>query len=253
VPTPVVCHLNSSGITKRGQQAIGAGAPGVVIIDTHATLAAVRQLLTLALRHQHRRRLSAILLIPLEAATIAAMRAVFHEVLTAEEFTFLPVDDLLSALRSPDPGTRAIGVAFSRKLGLVTVVTGAMQRLVVPVGQILEQRKPSQAGEQAIIGGGGRTIAFGKRTVTIEAIRKAQDPLYRREVRRQARATDTSFGACLRRARLSRGLDQGGLGTSDRSIRSIEAGITAEKAIRRKTRKQIEKALRMTFEKVKTY
>jgi hypothetical protein len=75
---------------------------------------------------------------------------------------------------------------------------------------------------------GGNTVRLGDYEAAADAILYEADPDYRSRIAAQRRAEDKTFGACLRRLRLLRGLRQGDFGdVTAKTIARIERGATA--------------------------
>jgi hypothetical protein len=194
------------------------------------------------------------LLIVLPAATppaLAPVRVIFDAVITGTEYGLLGESDLVKVLRAPDAADRAIGAAYSATTGLLALVSGDGQQLVVPSTAIgPEQGAPDLVAVKVC--DDGRVITFGQRyRLPFDQFRRDHDPEYRAMVRHEELADDQTFGARLRRARVDAGLGQGKIGgLTARSIRRIEAGDVAEADIRKGTRRLIEKALKQTFDQI---
>jgi hypothetical protein len=74
----------------------------------------------------------------------------------------------------------------------------------------------------------GNTVRLGEYEAAADAILYEADPEYRSRLRAKRREEDRSFGACLRRLRLQRGLLQGDFGdVTAKTIARIERGETA--------------------------
>jgi hypothetical protein len=233
--------------------------PSIIVLEQAAGHAGLSRLMEVALgsrRQYHRQFHDAVIVLgQIDGPAIAATRAIFDEVATAGEFDFLAVSDLIAALKAQDAEARAVGAAFSQETGLLTFLTGDCERLVVPASAIAEHEAmglPDHAAVSLI--DEGHAVSFGMNyKVAFADLRLAHDPEYRAAVRQRTWQADRTFGGCLRRAREHRGLGQDQLGVADRSIRRIEAGIIGPDGIHAGTQKKIEKALRMTFEKIKEF
>ena len=111
----------------------------------------------------------------------------------------------------------------------LTLVRGDLRRLSVPLSMF----PPSGMGEHpdpARLGftDCGNTVQLGDYEAAADAILYEADPDLRSRLLAKKRAEDRTFGACLRRLRLLRGLRQGDFGEATaKTIARIERGETA--------------------------
>jgi hypothetical protein len=186
----------------------------------------------------------------------ASFRIIFEDkVATGDEFDFLPVRDLVNALRSHDSDDRAVGVSYSSETGVITFITGDVKRLIVPTSSMAIHDVMGKPDFDAIsLTDGGHTVTFGgDYEVAFDGLRYAYDPAYRTVVRKRARDKDRSFGGCLRRARFHKGLGQADFGNAERTIRRIENGTDPQHRIGQKVLQLIERKLGMSLAEIKTY
>jgi hypothetical protein len=226
----------------------------IIVVGEQAGDAGLHRLMEAALAERNWYRDLLIVYPAITPQAAAPVRVVFGAVVTTVEYSLLDERDLVGVLRAPDAADRAISVAYSAATGLLALLAGDGKRLVVPASAIVTDPEQGVPDLEAImVGEGGKEITFGPRySVPFDRIRRDHDPDYRAMLRREELADDQRFGARLRRARVAAGLGQGDIrGLTARSLRRIEAGVVEEAAIRKGTRKRIERALKLSFEQIK--
>lgn len=147
---------------------------------------------------------------------------------STENFYFLPRPELAEALANERRGDLFIGGYADPHNRTLTLVRGDLRRLSVPVSIF----RPTGIGEKAdafrlAFIDGGNTVRLGDYEAATDAILYEADPDYRRRLMAKRRAEDKTFGACLRRLRLQRGLRQADFGDmAAKTIARIERGET---------------------------
>jgi hypothetical protein len=145
------------------------------------------------------------------------------------DFRILPLDELAEVLVDERRGDLFIGGYADLEQQTITLVRGDLRRLSVPLSMFL----PSGGGgrpdaSRLAFTDCGNTVRLGDYEAATDAILYEADPEYRSRLLAKKRAEDTTFGACLRRLRLLRGLRQGDFGeVSAKTIARIERGQTA--------------------------
>jgi hypothetical protein len=227
----------------------------VIVISRRAGNVGLRRFIRLAVSQQRTFHDTVIVLTKNQPQATASIRGIFDDVVTGAEFSFQPELGLLAAVQAHDADDRAVATCYSEETGLLAFFTGDRQRLAVPVEAIPKRPVMGTPDFAAMaLTNGGHTVTFGADyEVAFDGLRYAHDPDYQKVVRQRTRDQDQSFGACLRRARFHCRLGQEDLGVGVRTIRRIESGMIEKAGIRAGTQKKIEKALGLTFEKVKTY
>ncbi|HEX6042314.1 helix-turn-helix transcriptional regulator [Longimicrobium sp.] len=141
----------------------------------------------------------------------------------------LPPTELKDVLAAPERGDLVIGGFASACDELVVLYRGTLEPLVVPFAWF--QRRPGVRLDFEALGVSdyGQTVSFGDHEVSVDNILYEHDPAYRKRARQRELQSDESFGASVRRLRLSRGLRRGDFeGISEKEIARIERGeITA--------------------------
>jgi hypothetical protein len=144
-------------------------------------------------------------------------------------FRFLPLDELAEVLADERRGELFLGGYADPHNQTLTLVRGDLRRLSVPVSMFL----PSGTGEKPdpfrlAFTDCGNTVLLGDYEAAADAILYEADAEYRSRLLAKRRAEDRTFGACLRRLRLLRGLRQSDFGdVAAKTIRRIESGATA--------------------------
>lgn len=147
---------------------------------------------------------------------------------STENFHFLPLPELAEALADERRGDLFIGGYADPHNQTLTLVRGDLRRLSVPASIF----RPSGTGEKAdafrlAFTDGGNTVRLGDYEAAADAILYEADPDYRSRLLAKWRAEDKTFGACLRRLRLQRGLRQADFGdVAAKTIARIERGET---------------------------
>jgi hypothetical protein len=137
----------------------------------------------------------------------------------------LPPEELKDVLAAPDRADLVIGGFASPCDDLVVLYRGTLEPLVVPFAWF-ERRPDVRLDFEALgIADFGQTVTFGDYEVSTDSILYAHDAAYRKRARQRELAHDASFGASLRRLRLSHGLRRGDFaGISEKEIARIERG-----------------------------
>lgn len=140
----------------------------------------------------------------------------------------LPAPELKDVLAAPDRGDLFIGGFASPCDDLVVLYRGTLEPVVVPFAWF--QRRPGVRLDFGALGicDHGQTVTFGAHEVATDAILYAHDAAYRKRAKQRELQHDASFGASVRRLRLSHGLRRGDFdGISDKEIARIERGEIA--------------------------
>jgi hypothetical protein len=144
------------------------------------------------------------------------------------DFRTLPIDELAAVLADERRGDLFIGGYADRESQTLTLVRGDLRRLSVPLSMF----PPSGAGthrdpSRLAFTDCGNTVRLGRYEAAADAILYEADPDFRSRFLAKKRADDKTFGACLRRLRLLRGLRQGDFGdVTAKTIARIERGET---------------------------
>jgi DNA-binding Xre family transcriptional regulator len=184
----------------------------------------------LRLPHRRRSRLGGLLTLhPPRTESIQPLDDLFSPfVWSTSGFRFLPLDELAEVLADERHADLFIGGYADPHTETLTLVRGDLRRLSVPVSIF----NSSGMGEKPdpfhlSFADCGNTVQLGDYEVAADAILYEADPDYRRRLLAKKRAEDKTFGACLRRLRMQRGLRQSDFGdVSAKTITRIERGET---------------------------
>lgn len=124
-------------------------------------------------------------------------------------YTWLPLDDLLEVLDRTDAANRFVGGVVDMQGETVTLVRGNVEQITVPFSYF----KKSGTGIDPDFGklsidDYGLTVSLGEYEASSDGILYEFDRVYRKRISGQRKAEDKTFGACLRRLRIQRGLSQ---------------------------------------------
>lgn len=144
------------------------------------------------------------------------------------DFRHLPIGELAEVLADQRRGELVIGGYADLENRTLTLVCGDLRRLSVPLSMF----RPSGTSEipdasQLTFADCGNTVRLGDYEAGADAILYECDPEYRCRLLAKKRAEDKTFGACLRRLRILRGLRQSEFGdVTAKTIARIERGET---------------------------
>jgi hypothetical protein len=177
-----------------------------------------------------RRRLGRLLLLhPLRLASLPALEDLFQPVAWGTAgFKTLPYEELAEVLAAENRGDLFVGAFVDTTAATLTLYRGDFEALSVPLSIFRPQAGgPAPDPDRLEVTDYGQTVRLGEYEAAADAILYEVDPEFRRRVNAERRAEDRSFGACLRRLRLLRGLRQGDFGAIPaKTIARIERGDT---------------------------
>jgi len=145
-------------------------------------------------------------------------------------YRLLPTDQLLEVLQRP-PADRAdvfIGGCFDPASETLVLTRGDFSSLRAPLASF---RVPGSGATpdpaRLEFDEYGETVKLGDYEAAADAILYEESPEFRRNLLQNRRENDKTFGACLRRLRIQRGLTQDQIpGLSRRQIVRLESGET---------------------------
>ena len=164
----------------------------------------------------------------------------------------LPADELRDVLAAPEREDLIIGGFASPCDDMVVLYRGTLEPLVIPFSWF--QRRPGVqlCFDELGVTDHGQTVTFGGHEVATDSILYAHDAAYRKRAKARQLEKDESFGAAIRRLRLSHGLRRGDFpGLSDKEIARIERGEIATP--HRRTLETIARRLGVPVEELGTY
>jgi hypothetical protein len=178
----------------------------------------------------------------------------FRFVVSPDEATLLPREELLAVIASESPGDLFIGGAVDPTTQSVVLYRGNLEPLVVR----LDWFEPSGDGVRPdvtkfAVTDFGQTVGFGEYEAASHTILYDHDKAYRRRAKARTVQQDKSFGGCLHRLRILRGLGQGDFGPeiSAKEIARLEKGQV--KKPHADTLKALAKRLRVKPAEIDTY
>lgn len=144
----------------------------------------------------------------------------------ADGIRLAPVHELVEVLASANAADLFIGGTVDRDDGVVVLYRGSFERLVVPLAWFKRSRgAPAMELAEFAITDFGHTVRFGPYEAAADAILYEFDRDARHRMRQRRLSEDRSFGACLRRLRLQRGLSRREFsGLSEKTIARMERG-----------------------------
>jgi hypothetical protein len=172
---------------------------------------------------------------------------------STDNFQILPLDELAEVLADERRGDLVIGGYADLENQTLTLVRGDLRRLSVPLSMFL----PAGIGPAPDASGleftdCGNTVRLGEYEAAADAILYDADPDFRSRLLAKRRAEEKTFGACLRRLRLSHGLRQGDFGdVTAKTIARIERGETG--APHGHTLKVIARRLQVDADEITSY
>jgi hypothetical protein len=144
------------------------------------------------------------------------------------DFGLLPIDELGEVLADERRGDLFIGGYADGESQTLTLVRGDLRRLSVPLSMFrpLGTGAPPDPSRLAFTDC-GNTVRLGGYEAAADAVLYEADADFRSRLLAKKRAEDKTFGACLRRLRLLRGLRQGDFGdVTAKTIARLERGET---------------------------
>jgi hypothetical protein len=162
----------------------------------------------------------------ISADYLLALDSLFKEIIVLSQHSVLPIEELFEVRRHKNPENYVIGGQIDESTHTLTLVRGNLSRLVVPLSTF----KTSGDGvtpnfNNFTVDDHGQTLKFGEYEAAVDSVLYEFDPEYRKKRRSDLAKKDKGFGACLRRLRLQKGLNQADFPDIDaREIGRIERG-----------------------------
>ena len=163
----------------------------------------------------------------LETSGSEILRGLFSSVVVRDgAWRLLPAEELAAAVSAENPADLVIGGVVDQEAGVVRLIKGDLDSLVVPVSSFRATRRGPRPDFAAMeITDCGQTVKLGEYEAAVDAILYEHDPSYRQRVRASLRERDRTFGGCLRRLRLQKGVGRGDFpGVTAKEIARIERG-----------------------------
>lgn len=184
----------------------------------------LRALVPLAPR---RRGLRLLVLGSANTAKREALHRLFSTVVTRDvDVRFLPDSELAEVLAADNAADLIIGGAADEQAGTLVLYRGDLTPLVVPLSMFRARAGGTRpdAGRLEIVDF-GQTVRLGEFEASADSILYEVDADFRRKARGRQLEQDRSFGGCLKRLRLQKGLSRSGFGSiSAKQIARLERG-----------------------------
>lgn len=169
----------------------------------------------------------------------SALDSLFKKSFIFSNQASLSISEIFEVISSKNPNHLAIGGSIDNELKVLVITRGDLSTLAVPLSTF----QPSGDGicpnfSNFSIIDGGQTLKFGEYEASVDSILYEFDQEYRKSIKVQRSKSDKSFGACLKRLRLQKGLLQSDFGDID------------EKAIGRIERGEVSKPHKSTLNKI---
>jgi hypothetical protein len=227
----------------------------IVIVNNHDFLTSIFALPSEKFyRKQNdvRKRITIVLITDPPVPSLFLLEALFKEVIVIPRDTSLPVNQIQEIIRSKNAENYVIGGKIDKRTHTVILVRGDLSKLAAPFSTF----RPSGINVKPdftkfSIEDSGQTLKFGDYEASVDAVLYEFDPPYRSEKRAELAEKDESFGACLRRLRVLKGLKQNDFPDLDeREVRRIECG---EVAPRKSTVEKLARKLGVSVEEIRSY
>lgn len=169
----------------------------------------------------------------------SSLDSLFKKSFVFSEQASLPISEILEVLSSKNPSDLVIGGSVDLDLNMIVLTRGDLSNLAVPLSAFRTSGDDIEPNfKEFSITDCGQTLQFGEYEASVDSVLYEFDPDYRKKIKAQRARTDKSFGSCLKRLRLQKGLLQSDFGEID------------EKAIGRIERGEISKPHKSTIAKI---
>jgi len=192
---------------------------------------------------------------PCAPAILPLVSQLFGRTLGASvNYRSLPAEELFHVFQLPREKSRDlfVGGSVEPSMQAVMLTRGDLSGLVVPFSFF----RPSGTGvtpdfTSFKVTDYGQTVQLGSYEAAADAILYELDPKYRQRLKKKQSKADRSFGACLRRLRLQRGISRDDFRpTTEKTIARLERG---EFEPSRATLKTITNRLGVTVDEILSY
>lgn len=199
-----------------------------------------------------RRRGSLLLLDEPTLSLRAAFEVLFDRVI-APPATLLPLAELAEVLACEEASDLCIGGIVDQVAGVVALYRGDLSSVMAPLSSFASDGAGIEPDfSRFSVTDFGRTLCFGTYEAAFDAVLYERDASYRSRLKARRLAEDRSFGACLRRLRLQRGVAREDVpGVSAKTIARIERGEVARP--RRRTLDALSRALGVAPDEIEQF
>jgi len=182
---------------------------------------------------------------------MAALAAGFSRILPNPEAA-LPRAELADVLHAEHPGDFVVAAHHFAREDQLILWRGDFSTLVVPLSELRAYASRRFDPRKLRITDYGQTLAFGAYEASVDAVLYERDPSYRRRANARRRNQDRSFGGCLRRLRIMRGIGRDEFpGLTAKTIARIERGEVQRPHAR--TLRTIARVLGVRPEEIESY
>jgi hypothetical protein len=196
----------------------------------------------------------ALLIHALNPLSIPVLTSCFKRFASASNKEFLPPDELAEALQAESSPNLFIGGSVDPANQTITLWRGNLEPLTVPFSAFKKSGDGIEPDfDKFSVTDSGQTVRFGDYEAAAEAILYEFDPDYRRDVSKERRQSERTFGASLRRLRKQRGLRREDFepNVASKTIARIEQGLV--RRIQKDTLNSIAERLRVKVDEIETY
>jgi DNA-binding Xre family transcriptional regulator len=147
------------------------------------------------------------------------LNSLFKKAFVFAEATSLSIVEILEIFASKNPSHFVIGGNIENDLKLLVLTRGDLSTLAIPLSAFRESGDNIVPDFEAFsVVDGGQTLKFGEYEASVDSVLYELDPDYRKYLKTLRTRTDKSFGACLKRLRLQKGLLQSDFGEIDEKV-----------------------------------
>lgn len=183
----------------------------------------------------------------------SALDSLFKKSFIFSDQASLPISEMLEVFSAKNPDHLVIGGSIDAALDVLVITRGDLSTLAVPLATF----RPS--GDRIVpnfsdflIIDSGQTLKFGEYEASVDSVLYEFDQEYRKNIKSHRSKTDKSFGSCLKRLRIQKGLLQSEFGDIDeKGIGRIERGEVNKP--HKSTLRKIAKVLGVTPEEISNY
>lgn len=195
-----------------------------------------------------------LMLFPPRLGTLPALEELFSPVAWGTtSFQLLPYEELAEVVSAGHRHDLFIGGFVDPKTDTLILYRGDFDRLAVPLSLFKALGSgPTPDPSALAFTDYGQTVCLGVYEAASDAILYEADPEYRRKINAKRRDEDKSFGACLRRLRVLKGLRQSDFNSIPaKTIARIERGEVGKP--HQATLQKIAKDLGVAPDQIETY
>lgn len=163
---------------------------------------------------------------PLDAVERSCLNLLFRVVVEgASVSALLRSEELAEALTAANRGDLFVAGVVNATARAVVLFRGTLEPVVVPFDWFTRASADAPDFAAFALADHGQTVCFGEYEASADAVLYDLDAGYRKRAKARELAHDDSFGACVRRLRLSKGVRRGDFpGITEKEVARIERG-----------------------------